>query len=542
MRGRLTRRLIRRWSLCGAVIAFLVLFRGPCPACGEGRPPKVVILELHGMKKDILHDALDSLPHFREMILGPENDQAYVYLPNVYTTIPAASQPGITSMYTGLYPGRTGVVSTIWFDRRTAEVNTLISWGQQRINRILETHRVRTLFDYVRDSGKTSLTVMLMLTKGAQWSIRSGAFFWGNASVLGALRSGKWFPEPAYLDRKTMSALLNGHVLSYWDSFEGLVKEQGTVPDVTVIQLLGTDLFSHFPSRALREQGADMAEIQTVYAKEVLDPLMGRMIQAFRALGCYEDMVFILVSEHGFLRITKHLPDRTIDRSLEKGFVLPAYEVSAQRADAVIMPGACTKEVYLKNRATGSWLDPPRLYREVKPAADLILQNPDVREGMKTLLVRRYPGEREEASSGAEPWWVFDFESYREGPRDEAAFYRALRPMGRLSELFELGGYLENALKRQYTRETAPDLKIVNKKGHYFERDFDKYGHHGSYYPDDCIVSFWVAGPGLARVLPGRHRLERPACTVDLVPMVAHILGIGIPGGLDGKNPLQEAR
>lgn len=530
-------------AFVGILIAILLrCFCSACPVYGEGRPPKVVILEFHGMKKDILHDALDSLPNFREIIFGPENEQSYVYLPNVYTTIPAASQPGVTSMFTGFHPGRTGVVSTIWFDRRTTEVKTLVSLGQQRINRILESNKVRTLFDHVRDSGKTSLTVMLMLTKGAQWSIRSGIFFWGNASLLGAVRSGKWFPESAYLDRKTVSALLNGHVLSYWDSFEGLVKEHGTVPDVTVVQLLGTDIFSHFPSRVLREQGADMTEIQTVHAKEVLDPLMGRMIRAFRALGCYEDMVFILVSEHGFLRITKHIRDDTLDRSLEKGFLLPGYDVTAPGAEAVIMPGACTKEVYLKNRKTGSWLDPPRLEQDVRPAVDLILNNPDVKESMKTLLVRRYPGEREEASSGPEPWWVLDFESYRAGPRDEAAFSRALRPMSRLSTLFELGQYLEGALKRQYTRETAPDLKMVNKKGHYFERDFDKYGHHGSYYPDDCIVSFWVAGPGLARIHPGRHRLDTPASTLDLVPMVTHILGIGVPQGLDGKNPLSPAR
>jgi arylsulfatase A-like enzyme len=498
----------------------------------------VVILEIHGLKKDVLHEALDSLPHFREMILGPANDQSYVYLPNVYTTIPAASQPGVTSMYTGFYPGRTGVVSTIWFDRGSAEVKTLVSWGQQRINRILEANQVRSLFDHVRDSGKTSLTAMLMLTKGAQWSIRSGAFFWGNASVLNAVRNGKWIPESAYLDHKTVSGLLDGHVFSYWKSFGGLVRERGIVPDVTVVQLLGMDIFSHYPSPALRERGADMMELQAAYAKAVLDPQMGRLIQAFRALDCYEDMIFFFISEHGFLRITKHIPDDTVDRSLEKTFSLPTYEVNLKSAQAVVMPGACTKEVYLKNRASGSWLDPPRLSEDVRPAVDLILKNPDVRESAKTLLVRRYPGEREPAADGLEPWWVFDVASYLGGPKDADAFYRALRSMSRLSEIFELGPYLEEGLKRQYTRETAPDLKIVNKKGHYFERDFDKYGHHGSYYPDDCIVSFWVAGPGLARVLPGRHRLEGPASTLDLVPMVTQLLGMKIPAGLDGRTPL----
>ena len=74
---------------------------------GDGSP-KVVILELHGMKKGTLDENLEGLPNFQEMLKGSNNDQSYVYLPQVFTTIPAASQPAVTSMYTGLYPQRTG--------------------------------------------------------------------------------------------------------------------------------------------------------------------------------------------------------------------------------------------------------------------------------------------------------------------------------------------------------------------------------------------------------------------------------------------------
>jgi len=124
------------------------------------------------------------------------------------------------------------------------------------------------------------------------------------------------------------------------------------------------------------------------------------------------------------------------------------------------------------------------------------------------------------------------------GSGDDLAFRQALRPLGELADHFELGEYLVQGLRRQYTRETAPDIKLINKKGYYFERDFDKYGHHGSYYPDDCIVSFWVAGPGLSQIIPDRHSLKTTASTLDLVPMVTHLLGIPTPPGLDGTNPL----
>jgi arylsulfatase A-like enzyme len=500
--------------------------------------PKIIVLEFHGLKQEILAESLEDLPNFREIIKGANKDQSYVYLPQVFTTIPAASQPAVTSMYTGLYPQRTGVVSTIWFDRTTYEIRTLISYTQDRINNILKAGGVKSLFDYLGESGKQSMTAMLMLTKGADWSIKSGTFFWGNASVLNRFRHGKWFPNSQYVDNKTLDGFLTGHVSVYRRSLAGIYKYHHIVPDVMVVQLLGTDLFSHFPLGDFKERQASMTEIQKHYAKTVLDPLMGRLIQKLKELGIYQDIIFILASEHGSLRIKKHIPDDTLHRSLKGQFKLPRWGRGNSRADAIIMPGACTKEVYLKNRQTGEWMDPPRLLADIKPAVDLILANPEVNASMKVVVIRQYPGERHEGLEESDQWWLFDRRGYQAARGDAVAFRLALRPLSELADHFELGDYLIQGLRRQYTRETAPDIKLINKKGYYFERDFDKYGHHGSYYPDDCIVSFWVAGPGLASVIPGQYVHHAQASTLDLVPMVAHLLGIPIPEGLDGSNPL----
>jgi len=507
-------------------------------AAGENNP-KIIILEFHGLKQEILAENLEDLPNFREMIKGPNDDQAYVYLPQVFTTIPAASQPAVTSMYTGLYPQRTGVVSTIWFDRTTYQIRTLISYSQDRINNILKAGDVKSLFDYVGQSGKRSMTTMLMLTKGADWSVKSGMFFWGNASVLNAFRHGKWVPNSCYVDNKTLDGFLTGHVSAYRRSLAGIYKYDHRVPDVMVVQLLGTDLFSHYPVDDFKERQASMNKIQSHYVQTVLDPLMGRLISALKNLGIYEKTVFILVSEHGSIRIQKHIPDDTLAHSLDAHFKLPNWLRSNSRADAIIMPGACTKEVYLKNRQTSKWMDPPRLLADIKPAVDLILANPEVQTSLKAMVIRQYPGERHEGLAESDQWWLFDWRSYQAAGHEDIAFRQALRPLSELADQFELGQYLLQGLRRQYTRETTPDIKLINKKGYYFERDFDKYGHHGSYYPDDCIVSFWVAGSGLSPIVPGQHLYEAHASTLDLVPMVTHLLGIPIPQGLDGSDPLK---
>jgi arylsulfatase A-like enzyme len=520
--------------------AFLCLVTAATPVHAVGAEPKIVIIEFHGMKKGVLDESLEELPHFQELIRGPGNDHAYIYLPDVLTTIPAASVPAIASMYTGLYPQRTGVVSTIWFNRRTHKVRTMISYFQQRINRILEKRGVETLFDYTKKTGRQSMTSMLMVTKGADWSLKSGAFFWGNASVVGFVRNGIWIPDSKYTDEKTVSAFLTGHVLSYNKSLAGVLEKQHRIPDVMVIQLLGIDLFSHYPPRHLRERNASMDEIQKYYAQQVLDPLMGRVVEALKKAGCYENTIFFLISEHGFTKIEKHVSDKLVDRSLWGEFRLPYGETTNRQADAIIMPGACTKEIYLKNRLTGKWMNPPRLLADVKPAVDRLLDNPGIREPLNTLVIRQYPGERNEGTEEHNLWWLFDWNIYMNTERDDLDFLRALRPLNELSNQFVLKEHVIRGLEGQYTRETAPDIKLINKKGCYYERDLDKYGHHGSYYPSDSTVSFWVAGPGLSSIIPGRHVVTETASTLDLVPMVTYLLGMPAPEGLDGTNPLQD--
>jgi hypothetical protein len=202
------------------------------------------------------------------------------------------------------------------------------------------------------------------------------------------------------------------------------------------------------------------------------------------------------------------------------------------------MLGACTKEVYLKNRETGNWLDPPRLLADVKPAVDLIVASPVVQKSMNQMVIRQYPGERSDGIIESGIWWGFNWRFYNRSSKTEADFLTALLPLKEIARQFQLSDYVQNGLSHQYSRETAPDIKVINKKGIYFEVDFKKYGHHGSYYPEDCLLSFWIAGPGLSDVIPGQHVVDQEASTLDLIPMVAYLMNVQMPPGLDGSNPL----
>ena len=137
-------------------------------------------------------------------------------------------------------------------------------------------------------------------------------------------------------------------------------------------------------------------------------------------------------------------------------------------------------------------------------------------------------------------WWAFEWRDYRKGPRMDTDFIQSLYPLEEMARRFELKQYISESLNRQYTRKTAPDIKLINKKGIYFERDLNKYGHHGSYYPDDTVVSFWIAGPRLSAIIPGRHTITTAASTLDLIPITTRLLGIPSPGGLEGNDPLDK--
>ncbi|UCD33604.1 MAG: alkaline phosphatase family protein [Desulfobacterales bacterium] len=531
---------LKRCLFFHLILPVLCLATVPC-AKGASRlntHPKIVIIEFHGLKKEIIKNNLNDLPYFKELIQGPANKQANIYIPQVFTTIPAASVPACTSMYTGLYPQQTGVVSTIWFDRETTKIRTMISYFQQRINRILIGNNIKTIFNYVGEAGKTSLSAMLMIDKGTDVSLKTGIFFWGNASVVGLARYGRWLPDPWYMDYKTISGLLTGHVFAYHKSLKGVLDKKGTLPDLTVVQLLGTDIYSHYPEKELIQRNASMDDIQAHYTQHILDPLMGRLMHFLKSNGVYSQTMFILVSQQGTIKIQKHIPDQAVADSLKDTFKLPNLITSNREANAIIMPGACTKEIYLKNRETGDWLDPPRLLLDVKQAVDLLVDHPDIQEGLNEIVIRRYPGEREDAAVMNQQWWAFEWQDYRKGPRMDIDFIQALYSLEEMARRFELKQYISESLNRQYTRRTAPDIKLINKKGIYFERDLNKYGHHGSYYPDDTVVSFWLAGPGLSAVVSGRHTIKTAASTLDLIPIAMRLLEIPAPVGLEGNNPL----
>ncbi len=509
------------------------------------QPPKLFIIIMDALKRKTLMEAIDTLPNLKAMVKGDADSYPYVYFENVLGSIPSSSKPSNTTLLTGVYPDRHGVPSTIWFDRVTETMVTLTSWSQRRTIHILEKTGTDTIFDYGRRSEKTMLAVGTQVAKGIDrkdW-IKQSIHLWGQAYCGNVFLHLIPIPDGAHLDRGTTKGLLKGYWYSTTDGLEGKLKTQGDIPDLVVVHYVGMDIFTHYPRRFMTKNNWSIDAIQRWYLREVLDPEMGKIMGFLKKNGFFENTVFFFVTDHGQTRIVRHLVEKDLTSRISTSFKVMGRRYSAKEAEAVIMPGASTKAIYIKNGSSSNWMAPPRLLQDVKPMVDTIVQVKAAANLLNTLLIAQYPDERvngPQESEETDAFWFFSLDEYLRSSATADAFVKALKPLSELDR--PVGEPLQAAAlyRRDYTRETVPDIILVNKPGYYFVPDKGKYAHHGGFYPDDAHVSFVISGPAVRHFSDRSRTITRRIDTVDLVPMAAHLAGINIDKKIDGKNRLFE--
>jgi predicted AlkP superfamily pyrophosphatase or phosphodiesterase len=509
--------------------------------------PKVFVVILDALRRKTLMDSLDSLPNFKEIVKGPNNDYPYIYFENVLVSIPSSSKPSNTTLLTGTYPNRHGVPSTIWFNRKDQKVKTLTSLSQRGIVNILKETKTDTIFDYARRSGKTAMAVVTPVAKGVDrhdW-IQQSVHLWGQAFCLNLLNDFNPIPDGAHLDRGTTAGLLKGHMYSFTDGLEGKLGNTGDIPDLTIVHYVGLDIFTHYPRRFMIRENWTIDEIQKWYLKMVLDPELGKIKTFLQKNRLFDHTIFSFVTDHGQTRIKAHIDEKSFEKGIARQFKVMGLPYSIPDAELIIMPGAGTKILYIKNRLNSEWMIPPRLIQDVKPVVDAIVDTMAMKEHLNAVLIAKYPNERDESSiikdaSGKwlDPYWFFNLSRYPQSDRENNDFLNALDPLSKINDL--VGNNLKVAFmyQRDFVRKNMPDIILINKPGHYFIPDNGKYAHHGSIYAEDAYVSFVFSGPAFHRFSNQPLTVTKFIDTVDLVPMVSYLSGINIDRAIDGINRL----
>ena len=234
-------------------------------------------------------------------------------------------------------------------------------------------------------------------------------------------------------------------------------------------------------------------------------------------------------------RITRHLDDDLAKKALAREFKTHRFGRKLKNTEAIILPGAGTKAIYIKNRENDDWQAPPSLKRDIKPAVDLLLQDEEIQNSLETLLINQFSGDREQGIPETEVFCYFDIDGYLITSRKEEDFFNALKSLSYLDTLYP-DSQLSHDFLKQYSRDSAPDILLITKPGLFFTPNKGKYGHHGSIYPSDCLVSFMLGGPGLSQKLTRSYIIEEKASVLDVVPTVGRLLNIEIPFALDGKD------
>ena len=343
---------------------------------------RVVVIALDGVGRDMLYGALDrgEVPRLSALMGAPAGERTYEHgfaEEDALSILPSTTMAAWASVFTGEAPARSGVPGNEWFDRSTMRFfapapvsvhgyeHTLSMLSDGLVGNHLS---VPTVFELADVRSYVSLAPVY---RGADLFTLPDPDV--VAELFGAMANGAADDEPLAQDAY---ATLDESAMD--EALETLGRHG--LPSLQVVYFPGVDLFTHGASDPLRQQSA--------YLTEVVDPQIGRLLDAYAEAGALDSTWVVVLSDHG------HTPVRSDDRNAlsaeaedgvsrvleEAGFrtralVLEPDEDEQDYQAALAYQGAFAY-VYLADRSTCTgtgrlcdWARPPRLDEDVLPVA-----------------------------------------------------------------------------------------------------------------------------------------------------------------------------
>ncbi len=438
-------------------------------------PSRLVVIDLDGLRRDVFREALAAgdLPNVERIVGG--RDGAMACHVDALSTAPSITFTAQASIFTGQHPRAHGIPGNESFDRLgriskgrprhfgfdvgyTLAVDDAVAvfTGDGLASRLLS-RETPTLYEVASEHGGSvelaevlaSTVVHHMYARGADAWLRPDivdiARFTKGKGALG-LEAGKYDAE--MLDR------LVAHL------------DEGNRPDVLTTYFMGLDHHSH----------AHGPSSQPGYLREVIDPQIGRLLEALAAHGMLHGALFVLVSDHGQVEVTpddRHAIRLGFPFDRELGHVFSALGLDVHdipgedpACDAVMGLNGGLAHVYLQHRAE-RWADPPRYTEDVLPVAQAFfdmnqigMYDDELQGSLELILLR----DAERAG------WQGEYRVYLGSGRTQPfADYLAAHP--------ELD-YPDAANRiRLATSAGTGDLILVAKEGFYFATPM--LGMHG---------------------------------------------------------------
>ena len=479
----------------------------------------IVLFYVDGLRQDVFEEMLaeGKLPKLRRTFL----DRA-ARVRSAVVSVPSVTYANSVTMVTGRWPSAHGVWANVWFDRYELLTH---NYEDERGNADLD-RTCPTLFELMPES--LSAAIALPFERGVELtfanSVDDGGLPAGVAWTMG--------------EEKTTDQILSEQLYEIGQQ----AREVRAWPALIAIHLPAVDEIAH-------TVGSDGKEYRS--AIENLDDCIGSALETFERGGMLEDMILVLVSDHGHHSTPRSLAlDEYLRAALDMPVLLNCKDDGAASyvsrwehyAKArVVVTTSGEREASLHLRCGASWNERPTLEEIVGFAGPDRGELPSLLlEGPAIELVAVRAGKDE-----VQIWSRLGHASIvRSGVNDEAVFsYRLLAgedPLGydqdpKLWSWIGAGAHRS----REWLTATAdmprPDLvpqlmaafdnprsgDVVLFAAREWDFSADYAGGHGGIEREEMVVPLYFAGPGI------RPRAEIPAARlVDLVPTLLDLAGV----------------
>jgi Type I phosphodiesterase / nucleotide pyrophosphatase len=380
-------------STCVAILALascselkLVVNRGEKQVKREPRPPGpgpyVLIFAFDGAGYDQLMAAINSgkAPVMAGMLGKDEGNGLYEHAysaPNAVSILPSTTVAAWSSIFTGAPPAQTGVPGNEWFVREEMKFYAPVPVSVEEMddnramlvdNFVGHQLKVPTLF---QQAGVRSAISMNMIYRGADY------FTLIDPSSMVEL-----FTEFVSGKTKHSSGKRDIYQQMDEDSVPKLLdsmKAHG-VPNIQVVYFPGIDLYTHL--------APDPLPMEVAYLENVTDPLVGKILDAYRDYGILDQTYIMVIADHGHTPVLKD-PHHALGANSSAGPDAVVQAAGFRPRKLVLTPSKDEQDyqaafayqgaiayVYLADRSTCpnagmtcDWKRPPRFKEDVLPVA-----------------------------------------------------------------------------------------------------------------------------------------------------------------------------
>jgi hypothetical protein len=352
----------------------------------EPRPvepgPYVLIFAFDGAGYDQLMAAINSgkAPAMAGMLGKDEGGGLYEHaysVPNAVSILPSTTVAAWSSIFTGAPPAQTGVTGNEWFVREEMKFYAPVPVSVEEMddnhamitdNLVGRQLKVPTLF---QQAGVRSAVSMNMVYRGADYftiidPTDMVSLFTEFVSGKGEHSSGK---RDIYqqMDEDSVPKLLDS------------MKAHG-VPNIQVVYFPGIDLYTHL--------APDPLPMETAYLENVTDPLVAKILDAYRQYGILDQTSVVVIADHGHTPVLKD-PRHALGANESDGPTAVVEAAGFRPRKLVLNPSKDEQDyqaafayqgaiayVYLADRSTCpnpgmtcDWKRPPRYKQDVLPVA-----------------------------------------------------------------------------------------------------------------------------------------------------------------------------